>query len=73
MSLMEKLMDQKINDSIDSETIDDDAPPPDNGAWYICCCNWGGSMYQRFDRPFITFFAVMAINAGMWIIAKLAV
>lgn len=37
------------------EVIDDDSPP-DNGPWYCSICVWLGTMYDRFDKPFITFF-----------------
>ena len=54
-----------------SDVVDED--PPDNGAWYCSICNWVGSMYQRFDKPFVTFFILQNINHGLWIIAVLAV
>lgn len=74
MSLMEKVNEKKdkLNESTDSNSFDDDASPPDNGPCYISCCNWCGSMYQRFDSPFVTYFAVMNINHGLWISAALA-
>lgn len=37
-----------------SDVVDED--PPDNGAWYCSFCNWVGTMYDRFDKPFVTFF-----------------
>jgi hypothetical protein len=37
------------------EVIDDDTPP-DNGPWYCSLCVWLGTMYDRFDKPFVTFF-----------------
>jgi hypothetical protein len=30
-------------------------------------------MYERFDKPFVTFFILQNINHGLWIIAVLAV
>ena len=51
---------------------DDNAPPPDNGPWYCSLCNWIGSIYNRFDKPFVTFFIVQNINHGLWIVATLA-
>jgi Na+/melibiose symporter-like transporter len=56
---------------MESEEVDED--PPDNGVWYCSLCNWLGTMYDRFDKPFITFFMIQNINHGMWIIATLAV
>jgi len=40
----------------EEEEIDDD--PPDNGAWYCSMCNWLGTIYDRFDKPFVTFFMI---------------
>lgn len=50
-----------------------DEEPPSNGVWYCSLCNWVGSMYDRFDSAFVTFFITQNINHGMWIIATLAV
>lgn len=46
---------------------------PDNGPWYCSYCNWLGSMYERFDGTFVTFFIVQNINHGLWVAATLAV
>ena len=53
MASKEKMMD----DMGMEEVIDDDAPP-DNGPWYCSLCVWLGTMYQRFDKPFVTFFMI---------------
>jgi len=37
-----------------SDVVDID--PPDNGPWYCSLCVWLGTMYERFDKPFMTFF-----------------
>jgi len=48
-----------IEGSKKKEEIDsDDPPPPDNGPWYCSLCNWYGSMFSRFDAPFIAFFTI---------------
>lgn len=47
------MMDPKKDDEKDSEP-----PPPDNGPLYCSMCNWLGSMYDRFDNPFVTFFII---------------
>jgi hypothetical protein len=54
-----------------SDVVDID--PPDNGPWYCSICNWLARMYDRFDKPFMTFFILQNINHGLWIIATLAV
>ena len=46
--------DPKKDPSSVSSVVDED--PPDNGAWYCSLCNWIGTMYDRFDKPFVTFF-----------------
>ena len=51
----------------------DDPPPPDNGPFYSSLCTWVGTMYDRFDNPFMTFFIIQNINHGLWIVATLAV
>jgi hypothetical protein len=60
MAEPEEMMDamMSINDEKkpESEEIDDD--PPDNGAWYCSMCNWLGTIYDRFDKPFVTFFMI---------------
>lgn len=53
--------------------FDQDMVPPDNGPWYCSFCNWIASLYERFDKPFVTFFIVQNINHGLWISAVLAV
>ena len=60
----------KAPSSVSSE-VDED--PPDNGAFYCSLCNWIGTMYDRFDKAFVTFFILQNINHGLWIIAVLAV
>ena len=42
----------------DSESVSDvvDIDPPDNGPFYCALCVWLGTMYDRFDKPFMTFF-----------------
>lgn len=45
----------------------------DDGPLYCSLCNWIGSMYKRFDNPFVTFFIIQNINHGLWIVASLAV
>jgi hypothetical protein len=39
-----------------NDGFEEDLIPPDNGPWYCSICNWIGSMYTRFDKPFVTFF-----------------
>ena len=68
MDMMGAINDEKKSSS---EIVDDD--PPSNGVWYCSLCNWLGSMYDRFDTAFVTFFIIQNINHGMWIIATLAV
>ena len=65
-----KMEDPPKSESV-SEVIDDD--PPDNGPWYCSICVWLGTMYERFDKPFVTFFILQNLNHGLWIIAILAV
>lgn len=36
-------------------------------------CNWYGTFYDRFDGPFVMFFAAQNLNHGLWIMATLAV
>ena len=67
---MDMDMDKKPKGGDDS---DSEPPPPDNGPLYCSMCNWLGSMYDRFDKPFITFFMVQNFNHGLWIVATLAV
>lgn len=51
-----------------------DVPPvPDNGGFCCSLCNWIGTIYDRFNPPFVTFFLVSYINHGLWIGAVLAV
>jgi hypothetical protein len=46
-------MQEKRGDGFDQDMV-----PPDNGPWYCSFCNWIGSLYERFDKPFVTFFIV---------------
>lgn len=46
--------DPKKDPSSVSSDVDED--PPDNGVWYCSLCNWIGTIYDRFDKPFVTFF-----------------
>jgi len=69
--MMEMSPEEKMN-MMEEEPIDDDSPP-DNGPWYCSLCVWLGTMYTRFDKPFITFFMLQSFNHGLWIIATLAV
>lgn len=48
--------------SLNSDILEDDEEPPDMGPWYVSCCNWCGSMYDRFDKPFVTFWFLMNVN-----------
>ena len=70
-------VDMVINESVSEpkqeEYDSENLVPPDNGPWYCSLCNWYGSMYRRFDSPFVAFFTIQNINHGMWIIATLAV
>lgn len=66
-------MKKKDEDEVSSVSEDEIPPPPDNGAWYCSICNWLDTMYERFDKPFMTFFIVQNINHGLWIAAVLAV
>ncbi len=52
--------------------FEENIEPPDNGAWYVSMCNWFGSMYQRFDKPFVTFYMIAMFNQGFWIMCTLA-
>ena len=63
--LMDDMMEKKQND-------DNSEDPPDNGVWYCSLCVWIGTMYERFDKPFVTFFILQSINHGLWIVATLA-
>lgn len=45
----------------------------DDGPWYCSFCNWIGSMYERFDRTFVTFFILQCINHGLWYSVKITV
>ena len=47
----------KAGDSSDVSS-DKEPEPKDNGPFYISFCNWLGDMYDRFDKPFLTFFIV---------------
>jgi len=60
MAEPEEMMDamMSINDEKKSESEDVDDDPPDNGAWYCSMCNWLGTIYDRFDKPFVTFFMI---------------
>ena len=71
--ITEDLLSPTKSENFSISTIEDDAPPPDNGPWHSSCCNWFGSIYHRFDKSFVTFFALMNINHGLWIMVKLAV
>ena len=62
----------KDKSPLNSDILEDDEEPPDMGPWYISCCNWCGSMYDRFDKSFVTFWFLMNINQGMFLIVKLA-
>jgi hypothetical protein len=48
------LIDPKKDPSSVSSENDED--PPDNGNFFCSLCNWIGTMYDRFDKPFVTFF-----------------
>jgi len=60
MAEPEEMMDamMSINDEKKSESEEVDDDPPDNGAWYCSMCNWLGTIYDRFDKPFVTFFMI---------------
>ena len=69
----EKSDGSKEKSSLNSDILDDDEKPPDMGPWYINCCNWCGSMYDRFDKSFVTFWFIMNLNQGMYMtLVKLA-
>ena len=42
----------------DSDSDSDIPPPPDNGPVWCSICNWIDSFYERFDKPFVTFFII---------------
>jgi hypothetical protein len=60
MAEPEEMMDaiMSINDGKKSGSEEVDEDPPDNGAWYCSMCNWLGTIYDRFDKPFVTFFMI---------------
>ena len=64
-------MDKKEKE-IKNDGFEEDLVPPDNGPWYCSICNWIGSMYTRFDKPFVTFFMLQCFNHGLWIMTTLA-
>lgn len=63
----DKKADQK-NDGFDEDLV-----PPDNGPWYCSFCVWIGTIYTRFDPPFITFFMFENFHHGLWIMVILSV
>lgn len=66
-------MEDKPKSKLPESEHDEPPPPQDNGPWYCSLCVWLGTMYERFDQPFISFFIIQNINHGLWIIATLAV
>jgi hypothetical protein len=67
-------MSKKDDKDPDSSDIDvsEEKEPRDDGSWYCSFCVWLGRMYDRFDKPFMTFFIVQNLNHGLWIIVNLA-
>lgn len=56
-----------------SDGFEEDIEPPDNGPWYISFCNWMGTLYERFEGSFITFFIVANLNHGFFVCVLISV
>lgn len=63
-----------LDESVTREESQEDILPPPQAKVSVCYkfSNWLGSMYERFDKPFMTFFIVQNMNHGLWTAVMLA-
>ena len=55
---MESKGEPKKGTEKNSSSSSESPEPPDNGPFYCSLCNWFGTLYERFDKPFVSFFIV---------------